>query len=91
MRALFNFHVRDVDCDFRVSGIHLTPLGPKGSVSAAWKITLAREGLPRRFTFRFHRRMSRQRGKLLDRLRQQAVCVEPVPFSRLVVPRDHHG
>ena len=43
------------------------------------------------FTFRFNRRTSRHRGKLFYRLLQQAVSVEPVPFSRLVVPGGHHG
>ncbi len=43
------------------------------------------------FTFRFNRRTSRHRGKLFCRLLQQAVSVEPVPFSRLVAPRGHHG
>ena len=51
-----------------------------GSVSAAWKIT-----------HRFNRRTSRHRGKLFYRLLQQAVSVEPVPFSQLVVPPSHHG
>ncbi len=60
--------------------IHLSQPGPMGSVSSAWKITL-----------RFNRRTSRHRGKLLYRLLQQAVSVEPVPFSKLVVPRSHHG
>jgi len=36
------------------------------------------------FTFRFNRRTSRSRGLLFYRLAQQAVAVEPVPFSRLV-------
>ncbi len=61
-------------------GIHLSQPGPMGSVSAAWKITL-----------RFNRRTSRHRGKLFYRLLQQAVSVEPVPFSKLVVPRSYHG
>ncbi len=43
------------------------------------------------FTFRFNRRTSRHRGKLFYRLLQQAVSVEPVPFSRLVARRGHHG
>ncbi|MCZ6563744.1 MAG: IS1595 family transposase, partial [Deltaproteobacteria bacterium] len=36
-------------------------------------------------------RTSRHRGKLFYRLLQQAVSVEPVPFSKLEVPRSHHG
>lgn len=36
------------------------------------------------FTFRFNRRTSRSRGKLFYRLVQQAVAVEPVPYSELV-------
>ncbi len=35
------------------------------------------------FTFRFNRRTSRSRGKLFYRLVDQAVSVEPVPFSKL--------
>ena len=36
------------------------------------------------FTFRFHRRTSRSRGKLFYRLLQQAVAVEPAPYKALV-------
>ena len=36
------------------------------------------------FTFRFRRRKSRSRGKLFYRLLEQAVAVEPVPYSSLV-------
>lgn len=36
------------------------------------------------FTFRFNRRRSRHRGKLFFRLVQQAVAVDPVPYTRLV-------
>jgi transposase-like protein len=36
------------------------------------------------YTFRFNRRTSRYRGKLFYRLIQQAVAVEPVPYSALV-------
>jgi hypothetical protein len=43
------------------------------------------------FTFRFNRRTLRHRGKLFYRLLQQAVSVEPVPFSRFVAPCGHHG
>lgn len=35
------------------------------------------------FTFRFNRRTSRSRGKLFYRLVQQALQVEPAPFSTL--------
>ena len=42
------------------------------------------------FTFRFNRRTSRYRGKLFYRLLQQAVVVDPVPFSRIMVPHGHH-
>jgi transposase-like protein len=35
------------------------------------------------FTFRFNRRPSRSRGKLFERLLQQAVAVEPVPYRTL--------
>ena len=36
------------------------------------------------FTFRFNRRTSRYRGKLLDRLLEQAVAVDPAPYATLV-------
>jgi len=36
------------------------------------------------FTFRFNRRKSRSRGKLFDRLLQQAVVVEPAPYKVMV-------
>jgi transposase-like protein len=36
------------------------------------------------FTFRFNRRTSRSRGKLFYRLLQQAVAVDPVPYSKIV-------
>ena len=36
------------------------------------------------FTFRFNRRTSRHRGKLFYRLLQQAVAVEPVPYTAMV-------
>lgn len=36
------------------------------------------------YTFRFNRRTSRYRGKLFYRLIQQAVAIEPVPYSELV-------
>jgi transposase-like protein len=36
------------------------------------------------FTFRFNRRTSGSRGLLFYRLAQQAVALQPVPFSRLV-------
>lgn len=36
------------------------------------------------FTFRFNRRTSRSRGKLFYRLVQQAVAVEPVPYTAMV-------
>ena len=36
------------------------------------------------YTFRFNRRNSRYRGKLFYRLIQQAVVIEPVPYSALV-------
>ena len=36
------------------------------------------------FTFRFNRRISRRRGKLFLRLMQQAVAVEPVPYTAMV-------
>jgi hypothetical protein len=36
------------------------------------------------FTFRFNRRTSASRGKLFYRLAQQAVQVDPAPFSTLV-------
>jgi len=39
------------------------------------------------FTFRFNRRTSHSRGKLFYRLAQQAVLVEPAPYSTLV---SHH-
>ena len=41
------------------------------------------------FTFRFNRRTSRHRGMLFYRLVQQAVAVQPAPFSQLVVRPDH--
>jgi hypothetical protein len=39
------------------------------------------------FTFRFHRRTSKSRGKLFYRLAEQAVQVGPVPFATLVKPQ----
>lgn len=36
------------------------------------------------YTFRFNRRTSRYRGKLFYRLIQQAVAIEPVPYSSMV-------
>ncbi len=36
------------------------------------------------FTFRFNRRTSKHRGKLFYRLLQQAVAVEPAPYSTLI-------
>jgi transposase-like protein len=39
------------------------------------------------FTFRFNRRNSASRGKLLYRLAQQAVQVAPVPFDSLLKPQ----
>jgi transposase-like protein len=39
------------------------------------------------FTFRFNRRTSASRGKLLYRLAQQAVQIEPVPFVKLTQPQ----
>ncbi len=36
------------------------------------------------FTFRFNRRTSRHRGKLFYRLLEQAVVVDPVPYSAMV-------
>jgi len=39
------------------------------------------------FTFRFNRRKSTSRGKLFYRLAQQAVQVEPAPFSTLIKPQ----
>jgi len=41
------------------------------------------------FAFRFNRRRSRQRGKLFYRLLQQAVLVDPVPYSK--VKKDVRG
>ena len=38
------------------------------------------------FTFRFHRRRSKNRGKLFYRLAQQAVALAPVPYDRIVHP-----
>jgi transposase-like protein len=37
------------------------------------------------FTFRFNRRRSKSRGKLFFRLVQQAVNVEPIPYSRIIL------
>lgn len=39
------------------------------------------------FTFRFNRRTSKSRGKLLYRLAQQAVQTGPAPFATLVKPQ----
>jgi transposase-like protein len=36
------------------------------------------------FTFRFNRRRSRSRGQLFQRLMEQAVAVDPVPYKKLV-------
>jgi hypothetical protein len=41
------------------------------------------------FAFRFNRRRSRHRGKLFYRLLQQAVLVDPVPYSK--VKKDVRG
>jgi transposase-like protein len=41
------------------------------------------------FTLGFNRRASKYRGKLLYRLLQQAVAVDPVPFRELVSPGGH--
>jgi transposase-like protein len=38
------------------------------------------------FTFRFNRRKSRYRGKLFYRLVQQAVAIDPVPYSQIIMP-----
>jgi len=38
------------------------------------------------FTFRFNRRTSKSRGKLLFRLAQQAVVVDPVTYDWMVHP-----
>jgi hypothetical protein len=43
------------------------------------------------FTFRFNRRKSASRGKLFYRLIQQAVQVEPAPFSTLINPQPLAG
>jgi transposase-like protein len=43
------------------------------------------------FTFRFNRRKSASRGKLFYRLVEQAVQVEPAPFSTLVKPQPMGG
>lgn len=43
------------------------------------------------FTFRFNRRTSASRGKLLYRLTQQAVQIDPVPFDSLVQPQPVGG
>jgi transposase-like protein len=40
------------------------------------------------FTFRFNRRKSRHRGKLFYRLLQQAVVLDPVPYSQIIAPDD---
>ena len=48
------------------------------------------------YTFRFNRRTSRYRGKLFFRLIEQAVAIEPIPYSALVKhvrgpkPREHN-
>ena len=36
------------------------------------------------FTFRFNRRTSRSRGKLFERLLEQAVAVGPAPYKAVV-------
>jgi transposase-like protein len=41
------------------------------------------------FTFRFNRRTSRSRGKLFYRLLQQAVQIEPVPYTSLIGGSQH--
>lgn len=43
------------------------------------------------FTFRFNRRRSKSRGKLFYRLAQQAMQVEPTPYSRLIHPTRSGG
>jgi transposase-like protein len=50
--------------------------------------TLSREQLDSyldEFTFRFNRRTSRDRWKLFYRLVSQAVAVEPIPYSRMMI------
>lgn len=42
------------------------------------------------FTFRFNRRTSKSRGKLFYRLVEQAVAIEPVPFSKLITSQNHY-
>lgn len=42
------------------------------------------------FTFRFNRRTSKSRGKLFYRLVQQAVAIEPIPFSKLIALWNYH-
>jgi transposase-like protein len=39
------------------------------------------------FTFRFNRRTSASRGKLFDRLAEQAVHIDPVPFKNITHPQ----
>lgn len=43
------------------------------------------------FTFRFNRRTSRHRGKLFYRLVEQAVSLQPTPYSKLVIHSDPNG
>jgi transposase-like protein len=38
------------------------------------------------FSFRFNRRKSRYRGKLFYRLVQQAVAIDPVPYTQIIMP-----
>jgi len=43
------------------------------------------------FTFRFNRRTSQSRGKLFYRLVQQAVQIDPQPYSRIIKPQPIGG
>ena len=42
------------------------------------------------YTFRFNRRRSRARGLLFYRLLQNAVSIDPVPYSKLVAEPNEH-
>ena len=42
------------------------------------------------YTFRFNRRTSRARGLLFYRLLEQAVCISPVPYKK-IIDAGHQG
>lgn len=86
-------YVHDRQVQRQTQGEHLLPRVHRVvSLLKRWLLgthqgAIAREHLDdylNEFTFRFNRRKSASRGKLFYRLAQQAVQVEPAPFSSLI-------